>query len=358
MGRLTLAGFWVSPRLEAAFCVEALADLRDFCLALLERLLARVNGVHAEREVVGMLDGRTQDEARVFEGLEFESAVRLLEHRQLALVDDLRRREISPMHGDPGHRVIVRRIVAPLLALLQRNVQVVHRRRRGHLARGFTEAAEDDARRTARLEMLAPEIACFGCDVLHLRRQSDPELKAFGARASRNTSGMPDATACAHPFDPAGIDDAFGSGSLFIENLSIEDHGHRRDAGVRVKTDRRHALRVDVEIIQEHEGLDQLAHVGRADEPGDRPLRMAARAVGDAPGAGFGSGFGEWHVHERSFRFELGIFVLDQAPPRRESDNGRARSLLPVAAKMAFASDGATAPAVLSPVPSWSAPLR
>src|SRR6267378_5269231 len=126
MGRLTLAGFWVSPRLEAAFRAEALAYLRDFRFALVERALARVNGVHAEREVVGMLDGRTQDEARVFEGLEFESAVRLLEHRQLALVDDLRRREISPMHGDPGDRVIVRRLVAPLLAFLQRDIQIVH----------------------------------------------------------------------------------------------------------------------------------------------------------------------------------------------------------------------------------------
>src|SRR6267378_8453047 len=120
MGRLTLAGFWVSPRLEAAFRAEALAYLRDFRFALVERLLARVNGVHAEREVVGMLDGRTQDEARVFEGLEFEGAVRLFEHRQLAPVHDLRRRQLSPMHRDPGDRVRVRRIVAPFLAFRER----------------------------------------------------------------------------------------------------------------------------------------------------------------------------------------------------------------------------------------------
>src|SRR6266568_803414 len=156
MGRLTLAGFWVLPRLDAAFRAEALADLRDFCLAPLERLLARVNGVHAECELVRMLHRRTQDEARVFERLEFERAVRLFEHRQLALVDDLRRCQLSSMHGDPGDRVIVRWLVAPFLALLQRDIQIVHRRRRGHLTRGFTEAAEDDARRTVRLEMLAP----------------------------------------------------------------------------------------------------------------------------------------------------------------------------------------------------------
>src|SRR5437870_1893204 len=249
MGRLTLAGFWVLPWLEATFRAEALADLRDFCLAPLERLLARVNGVHAERELVRMLHRGAQDEARVVERFEFESTVRLLEHRQLALVHDLGRRQLSPMHGDPGHRVRVRRIIAPLLALLQRDIQIVHRRRRGHLTRGFTEAAEDDARRTVRLEMLAPEIACFGCDVLHLRRQSDPELKALGARASRNTSGMPNATACAHPFDASRLDDALCSGGLFVGNLSLENQGKRRDTGMRMKADRRRARRVDLEII-------------------------------------------------------------------------------------------------------------
>src|SRR6266705_2996834 len=114
---------------------------------------------------------------------------------------------------------------------------------------------------------------------------------------------MPDATACAHPFNPAGIDDAFGSGSLFIGNLSLEDHGHRRDPGMRMKADRRHALRVDLEIIQKHERLDQLAHVGRTDEPRDGPVRISARTVDDAASAGFGSGFGEWPVHECSLRF-------------------------------------------------------
>src|SRR6266568_5649759 len=156
MGRLTLAGSWVLPRLEATFRAEALADFRDFSFASVERNLARMNGVIAEHEVVGMLDGRTQDKAGVFERFKFEGPVRLFEHRQLALVHDLRRCQLSPMHGDPGDRVIVRWLVAPFLALLQRDIQIVHRRRCGHLARGFTEAAEDDARRTVRLEMLAP----------------------------------------------------------------------------------------------------------------------------------------------------------------------------------------------------------
>src|SRR5439155_25715187 len=52
--------------------------------------------------------------------------------------------------------------------------------------------------------------------------------------------------------------------------------------GMRMKADRRHVLRVDVEIIQEHERLDQLADVRRTDQPRDRPMRMPARTVGDA----------------------------------------------------------------------------
>src|SRR6266571_7350841 len=298
MGRLTLAGSWVLPRLEATFRAEALADFRDFSFASVERSLARVNGVIAEHEVVRMLDGRTEDEARVFESFEFESAVRLFEHRQLALVHDLRRCQLSPMHGDPGDRVIVRRIVAPLLALLQRDIQIVHRRRRGHPTRGFAVAAEDDARRTVRLETLAPEVLCFGFYAFHLRRKSDPQLIALDAHGPHRAPGMPYAAACAHPFDAPRLDDAFRAGGLLIGDLPLENERKRRDAGMRMKPDRRRVLRVDLEIIQKHERLDQLAHVRRTDEPRDGPMRISARTVDDAANAGFGSGFGEWPVHQ------------------------------------------------------------
>src|SRR5712692_6484320 len=312
MGRLTLAGFWVLPRLEAAFRPEALADFRDFSFASVERRLARMNGVIAEHELVGMLDGRAQDEARVFERFEVESPVRLFEHRQLALVHDLRRCQLSSMHGDPGDRVIVRRIVAPLLAFLKRNVQVVDGRRRGDLARGFAVAAEDDARRAVRPEALAPEVLCFGFYAFHLRRKSDPQLIALDAHGPHRASGMPYTAACAHPFDAPRLDDAFRAGGLLIGDLPLENERKRRDAGMRMKADRRHALPVDLEIIQEHEGLDELAHVGRTDEPCNGPMRMPPRTIGDGPGAGFGSGLGEWPVHECSLRFELGIFSRAQ----------------------------------------------
>src|SRR2546430_7953750 len=284
MGRLTLAGFWVLPRLEAPFRAEALADFGDFSFALVERRLARMNGVIAEHEVMGMLDGRTEDEARVFDCFEFEGTLRFLEHRELPLVHDLRRCQLSPMHRDPGDRVIVRRIVAPLLAFLQRDIQIVHHRRRGHLARGFAVAAEDDARRAVRPEALAPEVLCFGFYAFHLRRQGDPQLIALDARGSHRASGVPYTAARAHPFNAPRLDDAFRSGGLLVGDLPLENERKRRDSGMRMKADRRRVLRVDLEVVQEHEGLDQLAHVGRTDEPRDRPLRMPPRAVDDAAG--------------------------------------------------------------------------
>ena len=75
-----------------------------------------------------MLDSRTQDEACVFNGFKFERTVRLFEHRQLALLDDLRRSEPSSMHGDPCNGVTGGRLVAPSLTFLQCNVQVIDSR--------------------------------------------------------------------------------------------------------------------------------------------------------------------------------------------------------------------------------------
>src|SRR5437667_4344525 len=115
---------------------------------------------------------------------------------------------------------------------------------------------------------------------------------------------MPYTAACAHPFDAPRLDDAFRAGGLLIGDLPLENERKRRDAGMRMKANRRRALRVDLEIIQKHEGLDELAHVGRTDEPRDRSLRMAARTVGDAASACFRGGFEGnrcVHIHVASF---------------------------------------------------------
>src|SRR5438552_3131632 len=49
------------PRLKSPFRAKPLADFSDLCFASLECLPARMYGVGAEHQVVGVLDGRTKD---------------------------------------------------------------------------------------------------------------------------------------------------------------------------------------------------------------------------------------------------------------------------------------------------------
>src|ERR1700704_3597366 len=102
---------------------------------------------------------------------------------------------------------------------------------------------------------------------------------------------MPYAARSAHPFNASRLDDAFRSGCLFIGDLPLEEGRQRCDAGMRMKTDRRHVLRIDVEIIQKHERLDELAHVRRTDEACDRSMRTSARTMNDSASTCFGRRF-------------------------------------------------------------------
>src|SRR5258708_7890616 len=108
---------------------------------------------------------------------------------------------------------------------------------------------------------------------------------------------MPYAARGAHPFNALCLDDALRSGCIFVEDLPREKQRKRCDAGMWMKADGRHVLRIDVEIIQKHERLDELAHVGRADKPRDGSMRMAARTVSNAASARLGRGLGERLVH-------------------------------------------------------------
>src|SRR5438132_13492290 len=92
---------------------------------------------------------------------------------------------------------------------------------------------------------------------------------------------MPYPACGTHPFNASGLDDAGGARHVFVEDLPLEKERQRRDAGMRMKTNRRHALGIDVEIIQEHERFDQRPEIGRTDEPRDGPMRMSARTLHD-----------------------------------------------------------------------------
>src|SRR6267142_1687701 len=228
---------------DAALRPKALADLGDAALAPAQRVAAGVDRIRAERQLVGVLHRRAEDEARILERFELDGRVRLFE---------------------------------------QRDLEVIDRRRRGDLARRFAVAAEDDARRALARELARTEIARLGVEVFHLGGQRDPQLVALDAHASGGAAVVPDAAARAHPFDAPRIDDAGGARRLLVGDLALEDHGDRRDARMRMKADIRRALRIDVDIVEEHEGLDGLADVRGTDEPGDRAVRMPARALEDA----------------------------------------------------------------------------
>jgi len=85
-----------------------------------------------------------------------------------------------------------------------------------------------------------------------------------------------------HPFQSTRQDLAVLAGGVLIVDPSAQDDGERCNAGVWVNAEEWPASRLDLAVIQEHERLDQLAYIGRADETRDRTVLAAAGAKSDA----------------------------------------------------------------------------
>src|SRR5712664_981649 len=101
---------------------------------------------------------------------------------------------------------------------------------------------------------------------------------------------MPHAVAGLHPFQSARRDLAFLSRRVLVGNPTGEHDGERRDTGMRMDAEKRLACRHDLAVIEEHERLDQLADIGRADEARDRTVPAAAGAKRDtARGGAYGA---------------------------------------------------------------------
>src|SRR5580692_9795374 len=107
-----------------------------------------VNGVISEHEVVGMLDGRAQDEGCIVLRLEFYRAARFLEDCEFAFGYLFRSGHETLVDGDPGNGVIVRRLIAPVFSSLKADIEIGQGFRRGDLADGVAVTAEDDAGRS------------------------------------------------------------------------------------------------------------------------------------------------------------------------------------------------------------------
>ena len=126
------------------------------------------------------------------------------------------------------------------------------------------------------------DIEALGGRELERRRQRDPELIAADRRAVDGGAAVPDAAAGAHPLDAPLLQNPRLAGRVRVADPAAEQRRVRRDAGVRMRRDPTGGPPVALEIVEEHEGLEDLAEVARADQPGDEALPVTGRAVDDA----------------------------------------------------------------------------
>ncbi len=95
------------------------------------------------------------------------------------------------------------------------------------------------------------------------------------------------------------------AGGVLIVDPSAQDDGERCNAGVWVNAEEWPASRLDLAVIQEHEGLDLLADIRRADETRDWTVLAAAGAKRDTARAG-GKGLLERRRHGKALLLEDG----------------------------------------------------
>src|SRR5712691_9265467 len=133
VGGLTEPGVSASvfPQRVASLAISAefLADATNLRLALAQRLGRGVHGVVAEDEVVRMLGRRAEHEPRVALGEEVDRFLGGFEDRDLPAGNARGAPERPILHGDPGHRVSLGRVIGPTLAGLQAHHEVGHGRR-------------------------------------------------------------------------------------------------------------------------------------------------------------------------------------------------------------------------------------
>src|SRR5580693_4494522 len=80
---------------------------------------------------------------------------------------------------------------------------------------------------------------------------------------------MPYAAAGPHPFDPTGAKNSFYARGFLIFNRACVNNGERGDSRMRMPAEVGCFARGDVEKIQEHKRLDELADIRRAHQPRD-----------------------------------------------------------------------------------------
>jgi len=92
---------------------------------------------------------------------------------------------------------------------------------------------------------------------------------------------VPNTGAGAHPFEAARIALAALSRGVLVREVTAEEKRERRDARMRMDSKACHPVRDDIEVVQEHERLDEISEVVWIEQTSDRSLRHTARATHD-----------------------------------------------------------------------------
>src|ERR1700733_10005018 len=301
-----------APCAQDALVVQPAADIGDIALSDAQRVCVGVYGIVSGHEVMRVLDGRAEDEAGIGERFKRDRLIALLEHDGFARRYLLWRSHDSLVTRDPGDVVSLGRLKGPALSGLEAHIEV--RDATGRLDNAFHTVvfAGDNPCGTCKTEVGSGKILALWFGKLQLGRHGDPKLKALDPLLAEHSAGMPDATAGAHPFNTAGVDDAFAAGGLLVERLPGQNDGQGRNSRMRVETEFRCGRRVGVEVVEKYERLDQFADVLRTDQSGGGPMRASTRAQINLPGSLFtGSLFSVDRTRERCIgrhcRFSLGF---------------------------------------------------
>src|SRR6267154_1734453 len=98
---------------------------------------------------------------------------------------------------------------------------------------------------------------------------------------------MPHAATGAHPFNAACCENSVGAGGFLIFQRAFMKNGERGNSRMRMPAEPWRARGRDVKEIQEHERLDELAEIRRADQSRDGSVPSAAGPKHNiAPGRG------------------------------------------------------------------------
>ncbi|MNY00851.1 hypothetical protein D3C86_1333610 [compost metagenome] len=165
-------------------------------------------------------------------------------------------------------------------------------------------ATQHDAGGTRLRHGLGGQVLALRHAVLQAARQRDPHLVALEALEPARARVVPHAVAGPHPFDAAHGQGARRTGRILVAQIAREQHGDRRNARMRMHREQRVAGRLEIEVVEKDERLDQLADVRGTDDARDRSVRTAPGAGHDAAcldGQGR-QGFADCVLHEISFR--------------------------------------------------------